>query len=132
LPAWTTNGNQHWCHPWITSAVEDKTLDAIRLTVRGRQYDIRATRKFTEDPAYDHDLDFELTIEGQLMLGVLAHVTSTEYSESWHSPFVTAFDPGTWVSEVIQLARETRELHDRNMQEFNHEFARSQAKRFGL
>jgi hypothetical protein len=59
----------------------------IRLTVRGKECVIRAKRKLTEDPAYDHDMDLELTIDGQLALGVLAHVSSDQYADCWHYPF---------------------------------------------
>jgi hypothetical protein len=70
------------------------------VTETMKQYVITEKQTPTDDPAFDHALDLELTIDGPLAVGLLAHVTSDAYSDSWHHPFVTAFIPGPWKDDV--------------------------------
>lgn len=133
LPSWTRSPrNAKWCHPWITEANEDDKHKRVDLKVRGRQYVIAVDGKPSYVDDFDDDMAFELLIDGALALGLRVHVKQNEYAETWHSPYVTAFVAGPWVSEVLQLAKETKELHERNMKACNSETAQKQAHRFGL
>ena len=122
------------CHPLITEAKEDRANGRLELRINGHEclIGIKEHAPFFSDDTTDSYMDFELSIDGALMLGLTVEMKFGLYEDKRSLCSVTAFIPGPWVNEILWIAKETKARKSATNEELRAALLRDQAKRFGL